>query len=293
MKALRNSGKTLASIAAILLLLVVTMAPAFAADKTYNIKFAEGSHGKVSIVEGPNATQQTDSVTEICSYGDQVDLSKITYTVETGYYFTGWSPDVNTTATESTTYVAQYARIINQAVYHVRYIDNYGNELATQKAAITEKGTNVTEFAVPVDGYVVDAASKTVNVDEPNGVEIVFTYTSAASLTTTTNVITVVLPGGATVATTGGVTTGTAAAAGTAGAGAAAGTTTPAAGQNVANQQGQTTTVDENGTPLANQDVSDNNNGVSPWVYAGIGAGLIIIAAAVAAIIVKRKKQGM
>lgn len=282
MKALRNGRRTLASIAAILLLLVVTMAPAFAADKTYNIKFAAGSHGSIN---------GSDSYTQSVAYDGTINMNLVSVTPVLGYYFTGWSPDVNTTATESTTYVAQYARIINQAVYRVRYVDNYGNEMATQKAAITEMGTDITEYALPVDGYVVDAASKTVNVNAANGVEIVFTYTSAAEATTTTNVITVVLPGGATVATTGGVTTGTAAAAGTAG--AAAGTTTPAAGQNVANQQGQTTTVDENGTPLANQDVSDNNNGVSPWVYAGIGAGLIIIAAAVAAIIVKRKKQGM
>lgn len=84
-----------------------------------------------------------------------------------------------------------------------------------------------------------------------------------------------VLPGGTTIATTGGVTAGTVGTDGT-----TATTTTGQDGQtitdNTTNQQGQTTTLDENDVPLANQDLQKDSAGVSPWVYAGIGAIIIL-----------------
>ncbi|MGL6291872.1 hypothetical protein [Eubacterium aggregans] len=147
--------------------------------------------------------------------------------------------------------------------------------MATQKAAITNVGVNVTEYALPIDGYMVDAASKTVNIAMAKGTQIDFIYTAEAEANPTEVIQTVVLPGGTTIATTGGVTAGTVGTDGT-----TATTTTGQDGQtitdNTTNQQGQTTTLDENDVPLANQDLQKDSAVVSHWVYAGIGAIIIL-----------------
>ncbi|SDY04565.1 hypothetical protein [Eubacterium barkeri] len=257
----------------LVLLLVVLAYPVQAADanKEYAISF-RGGEGTIQVAD---TGAVNESYTVKVPYEGTVDLSIITALPPTGYYFTGWSPEVETTVTEKANYVAQYARIINEGVYRVRYMDHYGNELATQRAAITNVGVDVTEYALPIDGYVVDAASKTVNIATAKGTQIDFIYTSEAEANPTEVIQTVVLPGGTTIVTTGGVTAGTVGTDGT--------TATTATGQdgqrttdNTTNQQGQTTTLDENDVPLANQDLQKDSGGASPWVYAGIGVMIIL-----------------
>ena len=81
-----------------------------------------------------------------------------------GYYFTDWNKNVETTVTQKATYVAQYAKIIEEASYRVRYLDTYGNELATQKVVAASKGGTVVEYARPIDGYIPDAEGKTTTI---------------------------------------------------------------------------------------------------------------------------------
>lgn len=266
----------------VLLLTLAVTVPVYAAeeDGTYAISFKAGAHGSVN---------GSPSVTENLGYETALDLSHLTVVCDQGYYFTGWSPEVDTTVTEKATYVAQYARIINEAVYRVSYVDHYGNEMATQKAAITNAGTTVTENALAIEGYVVDSASKQVEV-AAKGTQITFVYTAQSELTTTETVETVVLPDGQTVATTGGLTAGTAADGNAPGITATDGAVTNGTTGDTTNQQGQTTTVDENNVPLANQNL-DGAGGPAPWVYVAMGAGVLLVAGLILFIIKQQKNH--
>lgn len=290
---------TAALAAAVLILLAAAFAalPVHAAS-SYQISFKGGSHGTIS---SDNVNQGVSYEIDV-PYQSALDMSQIRVEPESGYYCTGWSPEVETSVTEKATYVAQYKKIIDEAVYRVNYVDNYGNELATQAVRITNNGVSVTEYALSIEGYAVDQASKTVTVAK-EGTEITFTYTSTASPSVTDQVQTVVLPGGNTVVTTGGVTPGTTAAgttgnAVTAGGNAAANGTTTGGnatdGTNgTVNQQGQTTTVDDNGVPLANQNVSNNNKGsqIPTWGYIAGGLGAALIAGSIIYLIVQKRRK--
>ncbi|MGL4284379.1 MAG: InlB B-repeat-containing protein [Eubacterium aggregans] len=107
------------------LLLAVSAYPIQAADanKEYAISFS-GGEGTIQVAD---TGAVDESYTVKVPYAETVDLSIITAIPPTGYYFTGWSPEVETTVTQKANYVAQYARIINEGVYRVRYMDNYGN----------------------------------------------------------------------------------------------------------------------------------------------------------------------
>lgn len=294
---------TAALAAAVLILLAAAFAalPVHAAD-SYKISFKGGSHGTITVgTENQGVDYEIDA-----AYQSKLDTTQIRVEPESGYYCTGWSPAIESPVTEKATYVAQYKKIIDEAVYRVNYVDNYGNELATQAVRITNTGVAVTEYALSIDGYAVDQASKSVTVAK-EGTEITFTYTSTASPSVTDQVQTVVLPGGNTVVTTGGVTTGTTAAgttgnAVTAGGNAAAanngtatdGTTNATDGTNGnVNQQGQTTTVDDNGVPLANQNVSNNDKGsqIPTWGYIAGGLGAALIAGSLIYLIVQKKRK--
>lgn len=290
---------TAALAAAVLILLAAAfMALPVHAASSYQISFKGGSHGTIS---SDNVNQGVSYEIDV-PYQSALDMSQIRVEPESGYYCTGWSPEVETSVTEKATYVAQYKKIIDEAVYRVNYVDNYGNELATQAVRITNNGVSVTEYALSIDGYAVDQASKTATVAK-EGTEITFTYTSTASPSVTDQVQTVVLPGGNTVVTTGGVTPGTTAAgttgnAVTAGGNAAANGTTTGGnatdGTNgTVNQQGQTTTVDDNGVPLANQNVSNNNKGsqIPTWGYIAGGLGAALIAGSIIYLIAQKRRK--
>lgn len=285
---IKNIFKTSVFLVVICAAFALFSGSAFAAD-TYQISFKGGSHGTISYA---NIDQGVSYETEV-PYDTNLDTSQIRVNCESGWYCTGWSPEIENPVTERATYVAQYKRIINEAVYHVHYVDTYGNELATQSVKLTQSGVSVTEYAPEIAGYAVDQPSKTVTVVKPKegekSTEITFVYTATAEPSVANQIQTVVVPGGATVTTTGGTTAGTAAnsdGALTAG--------TPGADANTVNQAGETTTVNDNDVPLANQQLPQNNKQVLPtWFLpmAGIGVLLILVSVIYLIIVKKRKKD--
>lgn len=102
-----------------------------------------------------------------------------------GYYLSGWNVgtkeyDVNAdnvSVKKKTIMVAQYRKIIKEAVYRVKYVDNFGEDVATQKVIVIQRGAEVIEEALDVKGYKVDKEYKSATVSK-KGTEIVFTYTS-------------------------------------------------------------------------------------------------------------------
>lgn len=263
---------------------------AFADDEnTYTITFRTGGHG--SLTYGSNVEVQSFDLE--LEEGSTFNLNTITCNPDSGdadedaYYVSGWAPedevasDGTITVNEKASYVAQWKRITDSAVYRVHYVDNYGNELATQEVRKTQAGIVITEYALPIDGYAVDQASQQFTLSSGETRDITFTYTSTESLTNT-QIQTVYIPGGTAITTTGGQTAGT----------AATPNGTAAAGSNgaVVNQRGTTTTVDDNQTPLANQQSQDDSGLTTTQLIAiVVGAGLIIAAVLLAA--KKRRKR--
>lgn len=286
---------------AMLLLLAL---PVHAEDSTYPIDFKAGSHGTVNGGE---------TYTQTVAYGGTLNMSDVSVVPERGYYFTGWTPDVETTVTGGATYVARYAKTIEEKVYRVNYVDTNGNALATQKIAVTNNGVTVTEYAVPIDGYAVDAVAKNATVGDVT--ELSFVYTSTAGTNVVDNIQTITIPGTTTVITvatpaggtttgtgTGTTTTGTAAAgtatAGTAGTtadGTTAGTTGTAdnAGVTTDGTTQQGTTITEDQVPLADQNLSNkttdsSQSNLRSWVIIGAAA---LIAALVIYLVVKKMRK--
>lgn len=281
--------------------------PVQAAD-SYKVSFKVGSRGSFrSDVSG--VSESRTSVTRNYQYKEVIgeeELGSIGtgIEVEAGYYFTGWSPKVEP-VTRKANYVAQYARIIHEAVYRVNYVDTYGNAVATQKVAATELGQSVTEQAPSISGYTVDVQTQTAQVSKANGTEITFTYTQEANVVTETE--TVIVPGETTVTTvtepgtTGqpGATTG-----GAAGTGTAEGTpaTPETEGPDTVvdedeevplaepdaeeEQEGETVRSEDEDVPLANEDVSSGK--VMTYV---IAIGMLIVAAATATYVYKKRKN--
>ncbi len=215
--------------------------------KSYQVIFRAGSHG--TLISGDK------SLTTMVPYMDTIHTDTYQYLIspERGYYFTGWSPNQGTiTITNKTTLVAQYARIIDEAVYQVNYVDIYGNQLLTPKVVTTQAGAAVTEAALEMEGYGVDAAIKT--LDKNNEITFIYTPLNVPGREIITE--TVVLPGGTTVTTV--VLPQTTAAAG--GGGAAPGAVTPAADEAAAAAEagaGEVIASDEP-TPLENQELPDD-----------------------------------
>lgn len=205
-----------------------------------------------------------------------------------GYYFTDWNKTVETTVTGKATYVAQYAKIIEEASYRVRYLDTYGNELATQKVVAASKGGTVVEYARPIDGYIPDAEGKSTTI-AAEGTEIDFVYTPAdnPAFETRPGVVPVTgQPGDTGTAATlpGGTTPG------------GDGTNTPVVNNPEENIEGGETplaqadeeTIDPNETPLAN--AAKQVGGMANLIMIGVGA-VALLAILITAIIVYRKKK--
>lgn len=298
----RKRIMTLLTVFAVAAVSLGPVTPLKAADKEYKVSFKAGSKGTIDGASSYDITAGYKATVNLDTYEPLVQPKE-------GYYFTGWSPDAsgNVEITKKTTFVAQYARIIDKAVYRVNYVDTYGNAVATQKVVTTNDGARISETALEITDYAVDAAVKTATANKDGSTEITFIYTSTVEPNVVVETETVVLPGGTTITVVGGGQT--VAPAGTTG-GGAAGTTTPAAGQTTppAGQEGQTTVQNpDQEVPLANQNAADSNNtkksedeevplaneevSSNTWVYGVAGAVLLIAIAAVIYAYTKRKKD--
>lgn len=158
----------------VVFLILCLTAPAQAAIKEYRISFKAGMKGSF---------QGESSYTVNLPYGS--DAAKDVAVAETmiqnslqgsGYYFTGWSPSISEKVERRATYVAQYARIIEEAVYRINYVDTYGNPVATQKVISAELKASVTAYAPDISGYTVDQVKKQTVIDKKDGTEITFVY---------------------------------------------------------------------------------------------------------------------
>lgn len=282
-KRLRKTAAVFAVCLMALLLMGMTLpATAHAEEGTYNIEFKAGAEGTIA-----GDTSYTQPVT----YGDKLDAESVAAMVQpnAGYYFTDWNKTVETTVTGKATYVAQYAKIIEEASYRVRYLDTYGNELSTQKVVAASKGGTVVEYARPIDGYIPDAEGNSTTI-AAEGTEIDFVYTPAdnPAFETQPGVVPVsgqpgdtgtaaTLPGGTT--TPGG-----------------GGTNPPGDNPPGENIEGRDTplgqpdeeTIDPNETPLAN--AAKQVGGMANLIMIGVGA-VALLAILITAIIVYRKKK--
>ena len=250
--------------------------------KDYNIEFKAGAEGSIA-----GDTSYTQPVT----YGGKLDAESVAAMVQpnTGYYFTDWNKTVETTVTGKATYVAQYAKIIEEASYRVRYLDTYGNELATQKVVAASKGGTVVEYARQIDGYIPDAEGKSTTI-AAEGTEIDFVYTPADNPAFETRPGVVLVTGQpgdtGTAATLPGGTT-------TPGGG---GTNPPGDNPPGENIEGRDTplgqpdeeTIDPNETPLAN--AAKQVGGMANLIMIGVGA-VALLAILITAIIDYRKKK--
>ena len=264
---------------ALLLMGISIPIAAHAEEGVYNIEFKAGAEGTINgqssvSVEVPyEGTLSLNNIDAIPNNSDE-------------YYFTGWNKEIEYSVTKKATYVAQYAKMISKTTYRVRYLDTYGNELATQKVVPASVGGNVTVDALTIEGYIVDAIAKTTTI-AAEGTEIDFVYTPADNpeFSTQPGVVTVTgQPGN----------TGTAAT--LPGGAAGDGTNTPGdnnPGENI--DPGDTPlapaeeeTIDPNQTPLAN--AAKQVGGMGNLIMIGVGV-LALLGIIIAAILVRRKKK--
>lgn len=272
--------------------------PIQAADM-YKVSFKAGAKGSF------NGTSSID-VNVPYKGGIDVDLYESFVDADTGYYFIGWSPDAKgeVEVTKKTIFVAQYAKVIDEAVYRVNYVDTYGNAVATQKVVTTNDGARVSETALPIADYAVDATVKTAVVNKNGTTDITFIYTSTLDPNVIIDTESIVLPGGTTITVVAGGTDATVAGGTVADTAEAAGETPePAveepAGETVENpdeevpldnpdasDDDEVVKSEDEEVPLANQDASSNT-----WVY-GV-AGVILLIAMTGAIYAyaRRKKS--
>lgn len=277
-----------------------TAAPIQAAEtKQYKVSFKPGSQGTFASLDVDIPYQGTVNV----------DLYRPRQEdIKPGYYFTGWSPEAEGSVeiTKQTAFVAQYAKIINKAVYRVNYVDTYGNPVFTQKVVTGEAGARIYEIAEPVEDYAVDAVTKYATVEKDGKTEITFVYTSTKDPNIVIETETIILPGGTPI-TTVGSGTGTTTPTGTATTAPPAEEAAPEADAGETETEGsETVQVPDEDVPLDDMDESDDggvkeskdeevplaNEKVSSnvWKYAVAGGAVLILLAAAAYIIVKRKK---
>lgn len=274
--------------------MMCSVIPVSAASGEYEVTFRVGSKGAF---EGTDATSMKNTY----AYNSTIENIPSVKAAD-GYYQTGWSPELTegTVVTKRQAYVAQYARITDAVDYRVNYVDTEGMPIATQKVATTQKGAEVAEKALAIDGYTPDAEAKTATADK-NGTEITFTYTAGQNVVneTETQTETTVVPGTTTTTTTPGAAAGTT---GTTPAAGGADTTTAGAGT-----EGQgTTTIDDEEVPLAQNPAGDGEdtetledeevpkadkdlNQMSPWAYVGMAAAVIALAGIIVLVIRKKK----
>ena len=165
-----------------------------AADGQYIITFKAGAKGSFS--GGASSIDVSRQYGESLSQAEAVN----SLMVKEGYYFTGWSPQIETTVTKRASYVAQYARIIDEAVYKVNYIDSAGSPILTPKIVSTDLGEEVSEWAPLIPGYQPDQEQLKKTISKKNGFEMTFTYRETgglAQITPESGATTAQTPGGA------------------------------------------------------------------------------------------------
>lgn len=315
MMKMKNKIKAIAAACALAVSLIGTI-PVQAAP-TYSVEFRAGSKGTIN---------GSAKVTEKVGYGDEVNVpSNDVIHPKAGYWFTGWSPEVETTVTEKAVYVAQYARLIDAVEYRINYVDTTGVSLATQQIAQADKGVSFTVYAPAIEGYAPDATSKRVTITE-EGTEVNFVYTSTLEPNVETNVVTETVTETVTenvVQTVPGGTTGT-----------TENQTPPTAPETEPQTQPQTepgnqtdvnqpnegeTTIPDEQVPLDNTQIGDQNNegnqndnddretssisdeevpkankdlsSTPGWVYGVLGGAIVALGAIGAGIVVLKRKR--
>lgn len=275
-KMLNNKIKYLTSFMVSILMVFALMVPAFAA-KSYTVSFKAGSKG----IYTDGSTSKNEMVAANGDLKVSPDTLVADLQIEEGYYFNGWNYTVKqTNVSKSASYVAQYKRIVNEAVYRVSYVDNFGNELATQKVVTSNIGIVVAENALNIEGYAVDQLTKTAKV-EKDGTQIVFTYVSTASgeVQTITQNEVVVVAGGA----------------------VDAGANTPAANTptvegGTGNDAGGTggigtEEVPEDETPLAGKEKTSSGISSESLIFGGIVLAVVVIAGTIYVVKTKKKAE--
>lgn len=240
------------------------------ANASYEIEFKAGAHGTINGESKVSYVQEAGSVFP----------NEPVVTPEDGYRFVGWSkelPEVGSAVEGRMTFVAKYAVVLDGVEYIVRYVDNYGLELDTPKAAVGERGESVTERARYIEGYRIDQTTQTVVLNEDH-TEIVFTYVSTAAPEQVIEEIDRIVPG------TGGDQ----------------GTTTPPAGdQGEPEQPGED--IEDPDTPLAGDDDTNDSEeiedddtalaGGSENVMLYVGGAIVLVAAVAIYFFMRNKKN--
>lgn len=291
---------------AVMLALTLTTTPTYATERTYHITYSPGLLGKFK-------ETLVDEYKKI--YGkDDVTVSKATgaITIETGvnekmpnaptqndiefknaedasqyYVKTGWEPAGNIKQNE--TFVVQYGSLVNGVDYTIRYVDATTNtDVATPVLGKANKNETIAAYAKNIEGYTFDTQSKTkvlVENDEEN--VITFYYTAEDDTIYVDNVVNNVVPGDVEVVTE---TVGE--------------PTAPGEGQPATPAEEETEVVEDNDTPLANgneteETIEDNETPLANnadelqrnnmLLYSGIGA--VVIVAIIIAVIMNKKKK--
>lgn len=176
----KNRIKAIAAACALAISLIGVI-PVQAAP-SYDVEFRAGSHGTID-----GSTKLSVKL----GYGDSISqkVGRVVPAADTGYWFTGWSPEIADAVTEKAVYVAQYAKMINEIEYRINYVDASGVSLATQQVAKASKGVEFTVYAEAIAGYAPDAASKRLTVSE-SGTEVTFVYTSTLEPNVETETVT-------------------------------------------------------------------------------------------------------
>ena len=168
------------------------------AQKTYKIRFLAGSQGTFENGTSVAKDFQPQELPDWNYYAAQLK-------VKDGYYFRGWNYSMKP-ATKSTSYVAQYRRVVNSVSYRIRFVNKEGNEIGTSIIGHTEKGNVIAANAVNIENYAVDQATKSKKIEKDSD-EIVFVYTSTLQPNVETRVVNNIVTVANPVAVTGGTTT--------------------------------------------------------------------------------------
>lgn len=135
---------------------------------SYEITFRGGLNGTV---EGKKSVTYT--VEENGAFPDEPQVE-----AKDGYVFVGWNkqlPEVGAPVTGREVYVARYAAVVSGVRYTVHYVNELGNDIATQRTMLAEAGNSVVLRAKTIPGYESTEKTMTVTVDEAHHI-FKFTY---------------------------------------------------------------------------------------------------------------------
>ncbi len=255
----------------------------------YEVSFKAGVNGEF---EGGSKSLQdlqvsyNGTIADLGYYSGLVDA-------EDGYTFAGWSTghtglETQVVVTEDMNFVAQYNRIVNEASYSVNYVDDFGNIILTQKVAMTELGTQIFESAPAIEGYTATVATQSAVIDEKNGIEITFVYSTDPTIVTETT--TVVVAGAA--AATPAATPAAAAAPAATPATPVPDGQVPLADGAQEDENAEPENLEDDEVPLAEGIGQEAEANTLPIIL-GILAGVLAIGAGIAVYVVKKRKANL